>query len=40
MLEQGFTGSNSAVLALLTLSFIVGEMCHFLFGTLSREVGS
>ncbi len=38
MIKQGFTPKNTWVLTLLTTAFIVGEISHFLFGTISREM--
>lgn len=35
---QGFTVQNSITLALLTLAFIVGEMSHFLIGSMSLDM--
>lgn len=36
--HQGFTRQNTVTLATLTLSFVVGEVCHFLIVALSRDV--
>ena len=36
--KQGFTLANSSILALLTVSYIVGEISHFLIGTVSKKV--
>ena len=36
--EQGFTLQNSITLGLLTLAFIVGEMSHFLIGSMSLDM--
>ncbi len=38
MVEQGFTRNNSLLLSLLTAAFVFGEVAHFLFGTVSREM--
>ena len=38
MIEQGFNGKNSIMLAMLTLAFIIGECSHFLLGVLSKEM--
>ncbi|TRY70363.1 hypothetical protein TCAL_01161 [Tigriopus californicus] len=40
MIEQGFTFKNSVTLTLLTLAFIVGEISHFLIGTVSQEMAN
>ena len=37
-LKQGFTLPNTLILALLTLSYIVGETSKFLLGVVSREM--
>ncbi len=37
-MSQGFTRRNSVLLSLMTLAFVAGEVAHFLFGTLSREI--
>ena len=36
--NTGFTRQNSYTLTLLTLSFIIGEISHFLIGVLSMEI--
>ena len=38
MEETGFTRQNSYTLLLLTLSFIIGEISHFLIGVVSMDV--
>ena len=38
MVKQGFTVSNTITLGLLTLSFIIGEISHFLLGVVSKEM--
>ncbi len=38
MTQRSFNRSNSITLALLTLAFTSEEICHYLLGTLSREV--
>lgn len=38
MVKQGFTFPNIVTLGLLTLSFIIGEISHFLLGVVSKEM--
>jgi len=38
ILRKGFTSRNSFSLFLLTVSFVVGEICHFLLGVVSQEM--
>ena len=35
---QGFNRKNSYTLFLLTLAYIVGEICHFLIGSLTMQM--
>ena len=37
-LEQGFNRSNAWLLFLLTVAFVIGEISHFLVGTVSQEM--
>ncbi len=36
--NMGFTRHNSYTLSLLTLSFVIGEVSHFLIGVVSQEM--
>ena len=38
--KKGFTAKNSLTLALLTAAFIIGEISHFLIGTVSKEMAN
>lgn len=38
MVKQGFTATNSVILGLMTVGYIVGEIAHFQIGTVSRSM--